>query len=344
MASLTEHLRRPDDHGRLAFRPDCPLCCEERLAGPLLPEAVVGRRTRAALAAGMLALSSATPTAALATEPDEEHEGATAPEQVVPDETLGDPGFDPGGETDLQFDVASGPAQAPPDPAAETGGGQAVPAADPADETDPVEQEPATDSEAPVADAGDGTGTASAPGQPASPSEEPLLAPPATERPPVPEPPAAAPPPSDAPVGETQPTAPAPTQTETSPAAREKKREAAHHKKRRARATTPSYASAPAPAPRPEPIYVSNDAPNQSTPEVAAPVVVNRGQAVPPGDGFHVVQQGESLWSIASDQLGEGASTARIARQVNRLWELNSGRIGTGDRDLLMVGTRIELR
>ena len=35
MGSLTEHLRRPDDHGRLAFHPDCPLCCEERLAGPL---------------------------------------------------------------------------------------------------------------------------------------------------------------------------------------------------------------------------------------------------------------------------------------------------------------------
>ena len=56
------------------------------------------------------------------------------------------------------------------------------------------------------------------------------------------------------------------------------------------------------------------------------------------------MQRGESLWSIAKDLLGEDASVARIAREVNRLWELNSARIGTGEPDLLMVGTRIALR
>ena len=34
---------------------------------------------------------------------------------------------------------------------------------------------------------------------------------------------------------------------------------------------------------------------------------------------------------------------ARVAREVNRLWTLNSERIGTGDPDLLMVGTRLTL-
>jgi hypothetical protein len=360
MASLTEHLRRPDDHGRLAFHPDCPLCREERLAGPLPPEAVVGRRTQAVLAAGVLALSSATPTAAVATEPDEEHEGATAPEQVVPDETLSDPGFDPGGETELQFDVASGPAQAPPgDPAADTGGGQDGPPADPADDTGPVEQEPTMDAEVPVADPGDGTDKERAAGQPTSPSSDPLPAPSATKQPPVPaseqppvpasgQPPvpapAAAAPPSDAPIAEAKPTTPTPTDTDKAPAAREKKHEAAHHKQRPARAIAPSYASAPAPAPQPEPVYVSSDTPTQATPEAAPAVVINHDRAIHGGDRFHVVQQGESLWSIASDLLGQDASTARIARQVNRLWELNSARIATGDRNLIMTGTRIALR
>jgi hypothetical protein len=55
------------------------------------------------------------------------------------------------------------------------------------------------------------------------------------------------------------------------------------------------------------------------------------------------VQRGESLWSIAAHLLPDDASPARIAREVNRLWELNKSRIGTGDRNLLMAGTRLEL-
>ena len=56
-----------------------------------------------------------------------------------------------------------------------------------------------------------------------------------------------------------------------------------------------------------------------------------------------MVQRGESLWSIASDLLGHQASPARVAREVNRLWELNSSRIATGNPDLLMVGTTLKL-
>jgi len=57
----------------------------------------------------------------------------------------------------------------------------------------------------------------------------------------------------------------------------------------------------------------------------------------------HVVVSGESLWSIAANLLGQGASVARTAREVNRLWELNRGAIRTGDPDLLMTGTRLVL-
>jgi nucleoid-associated protein YgaU len=62
------------------------------------------------------------------------------------------------------------------------------------------------------------------------------------------------------------------------------------------------------------------------------------------GDRFHTVQRGESLWSIASDVLGDGAGADRVAREVNRLWQLNAERIGTGSPDLVYAGTRLKLR
>jgi nucleoid-associated protein YgaU len=66
----------------------------------------------------------------------------------------------------------------------------------------------------------------------------------------------------------------------------------------------------------------------------------------PPGGGpaSYVVQPGDSLWSIAKRLLGRDASPGSIAREVNRLWSLNRSRIATGNPDLLMVGTRLELR
>jgi nucleoid-associated protein YgaU len=61
------------------------------------------------------------------------------------------------------------------------------------------------------------------------------------------------------------------------------------------------------------------------------------------GDRTHVVQRGESLWSIAKDHLGGRASAADVAREAARLWRINGARIGTGDPDLLIVGTRLVL-
>ncbi|HET6548635.1 MAG TPA: LysM domain-containing protein, partial [Solirubrobacter sp.] len=95
-------------------------------------------------------------------------------------------------------------------------------------------------------------------------------------------------------------------------------------------ATTVTTAVAPAPA-----VAVS--------PAAVAHPVVAKGRPAKPGDAAHVVRPGESLWSIAADVLGGEASPARIAREVNRLWERNKDRIGTGDRNLLMTGTRLVL-
>ena len=59
---------------------------------------------------------------------------------------------------------------------------------------------------------------------------------------------------------------------------------------------------------------------------------------------FHIVQPGESLWSIAEKLLGPTATTAQIAREVDRLWKLNKDRLGTGSPDLLIVGAKLRLR
>jgi Tfp pilus assembly protein FimV len=78
--------------------------------------------------------------------------------------------------------------------------------------------------------------------------------------------------------------------------------------------------------------------------EVREPAVAADARRAKPGERVHVVMAGESLWSIASDLLGPRATVAKVAREVNRLWDLNRARIGTGNRDLLPVGTRLELR
>ena len=66
----------------------------------------------------------------------------------------------------------------------------------------------------------------------------------------------------------------------------------------------------------------------------------------PPAAGapFHIVEAGESLWSIAAALRGPRASTAAVTRQVHRLWKLNKGRIGTGDPNVLPTGVKLRLR
>jgi nucleoid-associated protein YgaU len=51
-----------------------------------------------------------------------------------------------------------------------------------------------------------------------------------------------------------------------------------------------------------------------------------------------VVRTGETLWSIAGDALGPGASPSQIEALVHRLWALNAARIGSGDPDLIRPG------
>jgi resuscitation-promoting factor RpfA len=66
--------------------------------------------------------------------------------------------------------------------------------------------------------------------------------------------------------------------------------------------------------------------------------------AVPPAGDAYVVQAGDSLWSIAARLLGPDATSGRIAREVDRLWDLNAARIHSGRPELIQPGERLQLR
>ena len=187
MASLSAHLRRPEQHARLPFHPDCPMCREERLVGTLAPVGVVSVRARAALAAGVLAVSAATPAASFSQEPDQVQEGVAAPDAPAGD-GADNPEFDPGGPTTELPSEPAGPGDAPSP-------GEAT------DPDGPLEPDPNTGAEAPIVDPGDEAGDAGvAPSAPA-----PTPQPPPAEAPAVP-----GAPPTAAPGAQSPPTSPSP--------------------------------------------------------------------------------------------------------------------------------------
>jgi hypothetical protein len=330
MASLTAHLRSPEDHGRLGFHPECPLCRRERSIGPLGTDTVLSRRSHALLAAGVLAFSSAPPTVVHAQEPDYEQEGTTAPEQVVNDDPRSAPDYDPGGQsTELPLDV--GPA---PDTDA---------APDLTSDVAPLEQEQLANEDVPTIAAEQETGTAGT-------GDEQL--PSASELPPVPAAsgtPAPAAPSVQAPSASAE-HVPAAIHQEPQPADDRPSRRGPRHGSA-GQSRPGSAAVLPAqthPATAAQPLQTTQAAAASASPPSQegnsdATISTDR-RAAHRGDRFHVVQRGESLWSIAKDLLGNEASVAAVAREVNRLWGLNKTRIGTGDPDLLMAGTKLVLR
>jgi nucleoid-associated protein YgaU len=120
---------------------------------------------------------------------------------------------------------------------------------------------------------------------------------------------------------------------------RSKHRTREHRAKRRAKhAPSPAIAPAAPVQTAAAPVEVQSTAPSVA----AAPAAqVKRS---PLRGRSYTVQPGDSLWSIASRVLAPGTSNGRAAREVSRLWELNKQRIGTGDPDLLKVGTVLRLR
>lgn len=72
----------------------------------------------------------------------------------------------------------------------------------------------------------------------------------------------------------------------------------------------------------------------------------NKSDPKPAGSSVHVVKSGDSLWTVARQELGgtERPTNARIAREVDRLWSINAASVATGDRDLIYPGQRLKLR
>ena len=352
MGSLTAHLLEPGDHGRLRFHPSCPVCRQERLYGTLSSEPVIPRRAQALLAGGLLAIASATPAVALAQEPDRQFEGVAAPEDPGSPE-LDDPEFDPGGDTPLSFDTA--PAPAAPDDGVDSGDGP------------PLDIEPTVDLDARLAPLAETD---------ASLDDEGSAVPPAETVPPD----SAAPPSGASPGASVPPASPQPGNSDAGPPQGDVSRgqlpaQAGLLSAHRSRTHVPTHArstykrvgsdagapaasqrvsdgagapSKPSVAPPPEPAAAEVSLPT-GEPAAEGTIAVSAQPATndPPLSGdthFYVVQPGDSLWSIAKRLLGRDASAGLIAREVDRLWSLNRSRIATGDPDLLMVGTRLELR
>lgn len=95
----------------------------------------------------------------------------------------------------------------------------------------------------------------------------------------------------------------------------------------------------PAPVAAPAPPAASQNAKASGTAQVDAEGPSTAAST----SGMHVVQRGESLWSIAKGLAGPEATNAEIASLVNRLWELNANSIGTGNPDLIAVGQKLRL-
>jgi len=327
MTSLRAHLRQPASHGGLPFHPDCPVCAHERLAGQLHPQAIASHRTLAAITAGLLAVSAAAPPlAAAAREPDQEQTGTADPGANT--DSSRNPDHDPGGAGNTAPDT-SAPSPAPGTP-----------------EPDPPDPEPAKDAPAPVDDQGDkpDADTQSKTGSDTTQT-------PATQTPATP----AAP----APTAASTPTgvvAPAPVvqvpQKTLVPRRPQAPGQQRRHPKRPTQTTAPlGTSTAPLGTSTPEiqtslpALQVRADTPvvEPSTPATSTAPRHDGGARAAHGARTHLVVAGESLWSIARDQLGHGASNADIAWEVHRLWELNAKAIATGSPDLLPVGTKLKL-
>jgi nucleoid-associated protein YgaU len=350
LGSLTAHLLETGDHSRLGFHPRCPVCRRQRLFGSLCSEPVIPRRLQAVLASGVLAFSAAAPGAAAAVPPDRQQEGVAAPERPgggSSNQPTGDgidaPDFDPGGGTALPFEVAPSP-NAPLVGGGSEDTGEGAPVdSEPVDDPDArllglTEPEQATppEADAPVPPA------EVAPVQPAPSASDPTL----TEAPPA------------DPKAPTDPSAPdAPPRPERNAKESESNRARERDRTPEARGTTPAPPETTIPTPEPQPPIATppqGPAPSSPTLSVASAEPVSVAQAstptraaqppIPTSARSHVVEAGESLWSIARRLLGPDASPAQVAREVDRLWELNKERIGTGDPDLLMVGVTLRLR
>jgi hypothetical protein len=335
--SLSRHLTAGPDHSRLAFHPDCPICREQRFAGSL-PVVVFPAPARAGLLAAALSAGSLFPSSIAAGNPGNPP-AAKVSQAAPPAPTPAPPSSPPPGQPSLGNDetleapVDEAPALrellTSPEAGTDTGG-------------EDVSGEGEQTAPAPLP-----VGQAPAEPTPLEPTPAPLGQPPAPP-PPVAQPPA---PPQPAPLPQ-----PAPAPVEQHPAAELERVAAPHPTRPRVKPKVPERAARPH-RPAVQPVAQSEEVPQRGSaalpvdPGVEAATTTTaltsqtpESPSVPITGRSYTVRHGDSLWSIARRLLGPGASAGRVAREVNRLWELNRHRIGTGEPSLIYAGTVLRIQ
>jgi nucleoid-associated protein YgaU len=303
MHALAAHAQASVDHAGLPFHPACPHCLELRALGAVRHPPLFPRRLTTGAVALALVGSGGFPAAALAQAPP----------------VAGDDGGDSEGtaDPDSHGDLVA--------PDADLGGGGS---------TQTLEASPELPDGAPepdVLDAPDGVDEPPQP-DPAAPPPDP----PTPQSPASPQSPAATP----------QPDRGA-TEVQGPPDERSHKFRPLSARKLGHGPSDPG--SAPKPLRplqqttlRPSPVAAPGapKASGTTAPTSSSPAPASAGHAA----GTHVVRPGETLWGIAAARLGgTGGSPGRIAAEVTRLWEANQARIGTGNPDMLRIGTVLRL-
>ena len=271
-------------------------------------------RAPAALTAGVLAFSAVVPPIALA-EQDQTSDGTAVLTQGNGSDPDQGASFDPGGDAAGLPETASPPAAATAAPSAATG---------PADQTDPV------------VDSGDGSAADAE-----APSQAPVTPPPPVT-PPAPADPPAGPPVAPAADVTGAPVSPPAAAPVTAPASAVAVTRSVRRVKSVRRGTARRAPRVAKVVPVPQVIRTTTAATAART-VTPKPVAIPAALRAKPGDRTHRVRPGESLWTIATDLLGGDATTAAIAHKVDQLWARNRAAIGTGDPDLLLVGTNLTL-
>ena len=378
MSSLQEHLDRHDlAEADIAFRRDCPVCRAERVLGRLPSTSLVSPRACAAVTALAMVTSTAAPTAALA---DGQGVASPAPPSPPPPtasvEAAGGGAAPADGGAPAAAPAASehddgepsrhegSPGDSAPAPAPSsagtnetapgvTGSTAPPPTAPPASGGPPVANDP------PSASTDRAVGTDSAGGDngnPAAPDEGGDAVPPAAPAAGVPAP-AASPPSHNA------------SQVTSGRAEATTPPHAAHRSSRRPGVELTDAAPAPvhsraggsaSATPHGPPPHggaargdarsstgsARGEATGAAGPRPAATPSRPSGRHQRVEVAAHMtyrVRHGDSLWRIAARHLGPDATTAQTAREVNRLWELNQQRIGTGNPDLIFPGQTLRL-
>jgi LysM domain len=334
MASLSEHLRQPDNHAGLEFRGDCPICVQERLAGQPPSDRLMSPRVPAALAAGVLVASTSSPALALAAEGGQGGEGDAPPPTPAAVDGAQQPDYDPGGPATTLSDA---PAEAPstaPEPSS-------APAPSDSD-ADSVEAEPQRDVVDPIADPGDeapGTDSSQVPAE-RQPVVQTEAAPAPTPVSPQPATPSSSPAPVPAPVVEE------PHLTRSKAASEPTLRVGRDLTIPRLRERGAGVNTG-----RGGGRLVSRT----RVVETFSTVVAHAPEAAGSlraklRTRWYVVRANDSLWAIAARHLGYDPATEnpglvrRIQAEVDRLWRLNHGRLRSGKPDLIYPGERLRLR